>query len=175
MKTAHPILSLHLFTAARHYQPALSFQPPMSPLHKDYKDSMPQKDDRVAPQASTMVDFSDQCWNIDSGSEGTLSDTETAYISHFVQTKNDNDVYFSLFSNLFFLGGGLFYIAGSSWDVSLSKSESDPQNMLLYYSIWILGPLVYLLNSSIDVIWAIRTVQADRKQRGECKVREQGC
>jgi hypothetical protein len=172
MKTAHPILSLHLFTAATHYQPALSFQLPMP---QNNKGSMPQKDDRVAPQASTMVDFSDQCWNIDSGSEGTLSDTETAYISHFVQTKNDNDVYFSLFSNLFFLGGGLFYIAGSSWDVSLSKSESDPQNMLLYYSIWILGPLVYLLNSSIDVIWAIRTVQADRKQRGECKVREQGC
>lgn len=135
-------------------------------MPQNNKGSMPQKDDCVAPQASTMVDFSDQCWNIDSGSEGTLSDTETAYISHFVQTKNDNDVYFSLFSNLFFLGGGLFYIAGSSWDVSLSKSESDPQNMLLYYSIWILGPLVYLLNSSIDVIWAIRTVQADRKQRG---------
>ncbi|KAK1739507.1 hypothetical protein QTG54_010050 [Skeletonema marinoi] len=165
MKTVHPILSsLHLFTAARHYQPALSFQPPMSPLHKDYKDSMPQKDDRVAPQASTIVDLSDQCdisdqcWNIDCGSED--------YVSHFVEERNENDVFWSIFSNAFFLGGGLFYIAGSSWDVNLSNSESDPQNMFLYYSVWVLGPFVYLLNSSIDVIWAIRTMQADKKQRG---------
>mmetsp|Transcript_24553 Transcript_24553/g.48997 ORF Transcript_24553/g.48997 Transcript_24553/m.48997 type:complete len:386 (-) Transcript_24553:22-1179(-) len=165
MKTVHPILlSLHLFTAARHYQPALSFQPPISPLHKDYKDSMPQKDDRVAPQASTIVDLSDQCdisdqcWNIDCGSED--------YVSHFVEARNENDVFWSIFSNAFFLGGGLFYIAGSSWDVNLSNSESDPQNMFLYYSVWVLGPFVYLLNSSIDVIWAIRTMQADKKQRG---------
>mmetsp|Transcript_22231 Transcript_22231/g.37954 ORF Transcript_22231/g.37954 Transcript_22231/m.37954 type:complete len:386 (-) Transcript_22231:152-1309(-) len=165
MKTVHPILlSLHLLTAARHYQPALSFQPPISPLHKDYKDSMPQKDDRVAPQASTIVDLSDQCdisdqcWNIDCGSED--------YVSHFVEERNENDVFWSIFSNAFFLGGGLFYIAGSSWDVNLSNSESDPQNMFLYYSVWVLGPFVYLLNSSIDVIWAIRTMQADKKQRG---------
>ena len=166
MKTVHPILlSLRLFTAARHYQPALSFQPPMSPLHKDYKDSMPQKDDRVAPQASTIVDLSDQCdisdqcWNIDCGSED--------YVSHFVEARNENDVFWSIFSNAFFLGGGLFYIAGSSWDVNLSNSESDPQNMFLYYSVWVLGPFVYLLNSSIDVIWAIRAMQADKKQRGK--------
>jgi len=165
MKTVHPILlSLHLLTAARHYQPALSFQPPISPLHKDYKDSMPQKDDRVAPQASTIVDLSDQCdisdqcWNIDCGSED--------YVSHFVEERNENDVFWSIFSNAFFLGGGLFYIAGSSWDVNLSNSESDPQNMFLYYSVWVLGPFVYLLNSSIDVIWAIRAMQADKKQRG---------
>eukprot|EP00984_Skeletonema_dohrnii_P006636 scaffold2365_cov77-Skeletonema_dohrnii-CCMP3373.AAC.39 len=136
----------------------------MSPLHKDCKVSMPQKDDRVAPKASTLVDLSDQCdisdqcWNIDSGSED--------YVSHFVEARNENDVFWSIFSNAFFLGGGLFYIAGSSWDVNLSNSESDPQYMFLYYSIWVIGPFVYLLNSTIDVIWAIRTMQADKKQRG---------
>jgi hypothetical protein len=180
MKTASPpiFLFLHLFAAATHYyQPALSFQLPMSPLHKDNNinkgsSSMQHTDDRVVtPQSSTIVDlsecFSDQCWNNDCGdSQDTAESGEC--INHFVPTKNnDNDVFWSIFSNAFFLGGGLFYIIGSSWDVSLSNLGSDPQNMFLYYSIWILGPFVYLLNSCIDVIWAVRTVEAEKKQRGE--------
>ncbi|KAL7490581.1 hypothetical protein ACHAWT_000193 [Skeletonema menzelii] len=167
MKRASPILSLlQIFIAAKHYQTALSFQLPRSPLHRDrdYKDSMPQKDDRAAPHASTMVDLSnecdisEQCWNTDSASDD--------YVSHFVQAKNKTDVFWSVFSNTFFLGGGLFYIIGSSWDVNLSNSDSDPQNIFLYNSIWVLGPFVYLLNSVIDVIWAIRTMQVEKKQRG---------
>ena len=129
---------------------------------------MPQKDNNraAAPHASTMVDLSDQCddnseqcWNIDSASDD--------YVSNFVRAKNETDVFWSVFSNTFFLGGGLFYIIGSSWDVNLSNSDGDPQNMFLYNSIWVLGPLVYLLNSVIDVIWAIRTMQVEKKQRGE--------
>lgn len=170
MKRAPPILlsSIQILTAAKHYQTALSFQLPLSQLHRDYKGSMmPQKDDRAAaPHASTMVDLSDQCddnseqcWNIDSASDD--------YVSNFVRAKNETDVFWSVFSNTFFLGGGLFYIIGSSWDVNLSNSDGDPQNMFLYNSIWVLGPLVYLLNSVIDVIWAIRTMQVEKKQRGE--------
>jgi len=129
---------------------------------------MPQKDDRVvAPQSSTIADLSDQFWSDDGGD--SHSDAGSAErIDHFVPTKNnDNDVFWSIFSNAFFLGGGLCYIIGSSWDVSLSNSGSDPQNMFLYYSIWILGPFVYLLNSCIDVIWAVKTMEANKKQRGK--------
>ena len=126
---------------------------------------MPQKDDREAPHASAVVDLSEQSdiskprWNIDNTSDD--------YVSHFVQAKNETDVFWSVFSNAFFLGAGLFYIIGSSWDVFLSNSDSDPQNIFLYNSIWILGPFVYLLNGAIDVIWAVRTMQFEKKQRGE--------
>ena len=63
--------------------------------------------------------------------------------------------------------GGFFYIVGSCWDLNLSNSGRDPQNVLFYNSIWILGPMVYLLNSFIDVIWALRAMHAEKKQRGE--------
>lgn len=43
-------------------------------------------------------------------------------------------------------GGGLFYMIGSGWDLSLSNSGMYPQSMFFYHSIWIFGPLVYLLN-----------------------------
>jgi len=127
---------------------------------------MPQKDDRDAPHASTVVDLSEQSdvskprWSIDI----TASDD---YVSHFIKRKNETDVFWSVFSNTFFLRGGLFYLLGSSWDVILSKSDNDDvQNIFLYNSIWVLGPFVYLLNSVIDVIWAIRTTQFEKKQRG---------
>jgi hypothetical protein len=96
-----------------------------------------------------------------------VSTVSASYINHFVKTRSDDDVFWSIFSNAFFLGGGLCYIIGSSWDLSLSKSGDDPQNMFLYYSVWILGPFVYLLNSSIDVIWAIRSMNSDRTRRGK--------
>lgn len=112
-----------------------------------------------------MVDLAEQSdvskprWNID-------NNTSDDYVSHFVQAKNETDVFWSVFSNTFFLGGGLFYLIGSFWDVNLSKSDGDVQNIFLYNSIWVLGPFVYLLNSVIDVIWAIRTMQFEKKQRG---------
>ena len=82
-----------------------------------------------------------------------------------------------MFSNAFFIGGGFFYIVGSTWDLSLSKSSSNdvdngdvstlPQyNMTLYYLVWTLGPIMYLLNSAIDVTWAMRTMAIERKRRG---------
>ena len=87
---------------------------------------------------------------------------------------NDDDVFWSMFSNAFFIGGGFFYIVGSTWDLSLSKSSNEvdhgddtlPQNMILYYLVWTLGPIVYLLNSAIDVTWAMRTMAIERKRRG---------
>ena len=100
------------------------------------------------------------------------NDINQLLFSDETNNNNDDDVFWSMFSNAFFIGGGFFYIVGSTWDLSLSKSSSNevddgPQyNMTLYYLVWTLGPIVYLLNSAIDVTWAMRTMAIERKRRG---------
>lgn len=173
MRTSPIILYMHLLHARKttaHHQPVLPFQLHMSsPLQ--IEGTPPQMEyDVVAPQASstilfdastTSVEVTDVSDQLTTTEDNFHVDKQSSYIKQF-----DDDVFWSIFSNAFFLGGGLCYIIASSWDLSLSKTGSDPQYMFLYYSLYVLGPLVYLLNSSIDVIWAVRTEQANKKRRG---------
>ncbi len=176
-----PTLLFHLHTISSLYRPALPFQlHPMSPLHQNAaKATRAKESGTVSALSSAVIDLpEDQHYatmeeNDDDDIYFNADDiNQSLYIKRITQTSNDDDVFWSMASNTFFIGGGLFYMIGSCWDLSLSNSDGDPQNMLLYYSIWILGPFVYLLNSIIDVTWALQTMVADKKRRGKLLVGE---
>lgn len=173
MKTYTPSLIFHLHTIIALCQSTLSFQlHPMSPLHQiDRATQETKSNNRVGLQSSAMVDMSEEEEEADTDNNNyfNIADdiSQSSYIKRIAQLSNDDDVFWSIGSNAFFVGGGLFYMIGSCWDLALSNSDSDPQHMMLYYSVWILGPFVYLLNSCIDVTWSIRTAVAEKKRRGE--------
>ena len=170
----------HLHTISTLSRPALSFQlHPMSSLHQNAdKATRVKESGTVSAKSSAMVDFPEDLHYTtmdenDDGNHFNADDiNQSIYIKRITQTSNDDDVFWSIASNTFFIGGGLLYMIGSCWDLSLSNSDGDPQKKPLYYSIWILGPFVYLLNSIIDVTWAIRTMVADKKRRGKSFVEE---
>ncbi len=171
MKTYTPSLIIfHLHTIITLCQSTLSFQlHPMSPLHQiDRATQETKSNNRVGLQSSALVDMSEE-EEADTDNYFNIADdiSQSSYIKRITQLSNDDDVFWSIGSNAFFVGGGLFYMIGSCWDLALSNSDSDPQHMMLYYSVWILGPFVYLLNSCIDVTWSIRTMVAEKKRRGE--------
>jgi hypothetical protein len=81
-------------------------------------------------------------------------------------TSEDEDAVWSILSNAFFVCGGFIYVIGSTWDYSIYSTALDPDNLdlhsimnafgyFLYQTVWIMGPLVYFLNSIIDVKWAL--------------------
>lgn len=84
-----------------------------------------------------------------------------------------DDTAWSLYSNAYFLSGGLFYLLATSWDYTLFYSTRDasidelltlPQR-ILYELLWFVGPFTYLLNSVIDVRWALKVRKRDRRRR----------
>jgi hypothetical protein len=79
---------------------------------------------------------------------------------------SDSDVVWSILSNVFFVGGGLCYVVGTAWDWTVGSSLVDAAAARgLHSATWVLGPLVYLLNSAIDVAWALRSLHARRRDR----------
>ena len=170
MKTYTPSFIFHLHTIITLCQrPTLSFQLyPMSPLHQKTSSGVGLQSsttvDNMSEEAVTMTESSDDDVNYFNNADDI---SQSSYIERITKLSNDDDVFWSIGSNAFFVGGGLFYMIGSCWDLALSNSDSDPQHMMLYYSVWILGPFVYLLNSCIDVTWSIRTAVAEKKRRGE--------
>jgi hypothetical protein len=101
----------------------------------------------------------------------------------------DDDVFWSIRSNVCFVAGGLIHLAGTSWDYAMynnrpgtddinddnddgptSSPTYDPLEerwgyYVAYQLLWILGPSVYLLNSVIDVRWVLRTRRRERDRR----------
>ena len=90
---------------------------------------------------------------------------------------HDDDVHWSIRSNIFFVTGGLIYLIATSWDWNIyslpPEQVEDLHNVLnmpqyvFYQLLWIMGPFVYLLNSFIDVKWALlqRARDAQEKER----------
>lgn len=77
------------------------------------------------------------------------------------------DIEWSLFSNVFFVGGGLCYITVCSWDYRLGSDTQALSNdsLKVYNALRVLGPLVYLLNSIIDIAWATQAQWRDKRRR----------
>ena len=95
-----------------------------------------------------------------------------AIISH------DADVHWSIRSNAFFVTGGLIYLIATSWDWNIYSTPyeakgviDDLHNVLntpqyiFYQLLWIMGPFVYLLNSFIDVKWALLQRERDAQEK----------
>lgn len=78
-----------------------------------------------------------------------------AYIEHYQE-----DFFWGFLSDSFFLFGGIAYVALSLWDYIGGNSSS-----LLYKSLMVLGPLVYLVNSIVDIIWANRVSRRSKVRR----------
>jgi hypothetical protein len=87
-----------------------------------------------------------------------------------------DDVDWSILSNAFFVAGGLIYVIGSCWDYAMYSAAANPEDLdlhsilriqeyVIYQAVWIMGPLVYFLNSVIDVKWALIVKERDARRR----------
>jgi hypothetical protein len=87
-----------------------------------------------------------------------------------------DDVDWSILSNAFFVAGGLIYVIGSTWDYAMFSAAANPEDLdlhsvlriheyVIYQAVWIMGPVVYFLNSVIDVKWALIVKERDVRRR----------
>lgn len=101
--------------------------------------------------------------------------TNTTALSSHDEDDTYSDIKMSILSNAFFLGGGIAYIVGTSWDWMLQGAPIDEStnrlHFFLYQSVWFLGPLIYLLNAVVDVTWALRTSRKDKRRRALLKLK----
>ena len=85
-----------------------------------------------------------------------LPDTEDSSMRNVLSyvENSQQDLYFSLTSDLFFLAGGVAYIALS---VGSAMMGEDPGKQQLWYAVlsW-LAPIVYFMNSLVDLKWALQ-------------------
>jgi hypothetical protein len=99
---------------------------------------------------------------------------------------DEEDVNWSIRSNTTFVMGGLLQLALSSWDYIIHKQNLslNQQQYFLYNLLCIAGPLVYFLNSVIDVRRVLTVRERRRKvvdqsnQQNElqyCRSSEDGC
>ena len=123
----------HLHTIITLYQPTLSFHlhPMMSSLHQnaDGRATQETKSNGLLGLQSSVMDLSEEAVTesiVDDNYFNNADDiSQSSYIEHITQLSNDDDVFWSIGSNAFFVGGGFFYILGSCWDLALSNSDSD--------------------------------------------------
>lgn len=112
--------------------------------------------------------------------EGTLlaNDGTDNFVSHHQSTttttdQDFDDVQWSFCSNAFFITAGIFYLLATTWDYSIYNSNPDveigdalntPQR-ILYEALWLMGPLFYLMNSIVDVRWALKVRKRDVRRK----------
>jgi hypothetical protein len=73
---------------------------------------------------------------------------------------NQNDSLLCIFSNVLFVLGGFFYIIATTFDYAVHSSKTTTiKNSYLT----VLGPLVYFLNSVVDVKWALLVRERDKQ------------
>jgi hypothetical protein len=108
------------------------------------------------------------------------------YVDDDDDEEDDEDVNWSIRSNTTFVMGGLLQLAISSWDYIINKQglSLNQQQYFLYNLLCIAGPLVYFLNSVIDVRRVLTVRERRRKlvdqsnQQNElqyCRSSEDGC
>jgi len=85
------------------------------------------------------------------------------------------DLRWSLLSNTFFIFGGFYECVSAIWDAIDAQHGHDEENTnnnnnniwsIVRIAVGLLGPIVYCLNSIVDITWAIRFEQRhDRRQQ----------
>jgi len=81
------------------------------------------------------------------------------------------DLKWSLLSNTFFIFGGFYETLNAIWDIVDINGQFDnnPSRKIwsiLRITVVLLGPIVYCLNSIVDITWAMRVEQRqDRRQQ----------
>jgi hypothetical protein len=69
----------------------------------------------------------------------------------------DQDLAWSFLSDSFFFSGGILYVVLSFWDYRVA----DVKN---YHTLDVFAPLVYVLNSVVDLQWAYHAKQRNKKK-----------
>jgi hypothetical protein len=85
------------------------------------------------------------------------------------------DLHWSIISNSFFIIGGICYVILTAWDCLMKwdrDEATNPSNNLLYISLDVFAPTVYLINSIVDICWAEYNRLQQRKKRSLTKVWE---
>jgi hypothetical protein len=90
-----------------------------------------------------------------------LPDVDDASMSHVFQYIDhyEQDLFWSFLSDSFFIAGGIGYVILSLLD-AISPSGTEARRC--YSSVELLAPVVYLVNSVIDVEWATRVRQREK-------------
>jgi hypothetical protein len=78
------------------------------------------------------------------------------------QLADDNDFAWSVSSNSCFWMGGLVYLVLAVWSIVMTE---DSENPAVYAILEILAPVIYLINSGIDFVWAQRTRERNKRKR----------
>jgi hypothetical protein len=97
------------------------------------------------------------------GGQMNMDDTKR-YLEAFDELADREDVRWSLFSNAFFLGGGVFYILSALWDWPLLV-PTDGYRKHIYNMVWAIGPFIYVLNGMVDLVWSIKVRQREQRRK----------
>lgn len=97
----------------------------------------------------------------DDTSSVSSSDSEVMY----GQQLDENDWRWSVSSNAFFLVGGIGYVVMAIWDALRWDDEGFDGSGTAYPVFAVGTPLVYALNSAIDITWAQRIRERNRVKR----------
>ena len=88
-----------------------------------------------------------------------IDDTSMAHVFEYMEHYQE-DLFWSFLSDSFFMVGGIVYVVLSIWDYIGWDDET-----LSYKSCMVMGPLVYLVNSVIDIMWANRVSRREKVRR----------
>ena len=99
---------------------------------------------------------------------GMRTDTSTLDWTETSTDKNHNDSLLCILSNVLFVLGGFFYIIVTSFDYAVYSKTTVNSFMT------VLGPLVYFLNSVVDVNWALLLRERDERALALHRLRSNG-
>lgn len=88
-----------------------------------------------------------------------IDDTSMAHVFEYMEHYQE-DLFWSFLSDSFFMVGGVVYVVLSVWDYVGWDDET-----LSYKTCMVMGPLVYLVNSMIDIMWANRVSRREKVRR----------
>ena len=170
------------FVPSPHYHHTLisPTTPPILPAHlyfRPRKSSSMSSSLELEPVRGRPASISVAAGQVEPLTQNISSDNTTATAASSSHEEDDtySDIKMSILSNAFFLGGGIAYIVGTSWDWMLQGAPIDggtnSLHFFLYRSIWLLGPLIYLLNAVVDVTWALRTSRKNKRRRALLKLK----
>ena len=170
------------FVPSPHYHHTLisPTTPPILPAHlyfRPRKSSSMSSSLELEPVRGRPASISVAAGQVEPLTQNISSDNTTATAASSSHEEDDtySDIKMSILSNAFFLGGGIAYIVGTSWDWMLQGAPIDggtnSLHFFLYQSIWLLGPLIYLLNAVVDVTWALRTSRKNKRRRALLKLK----
>jgi len=75
------------------------------------------------------------------------------------------DLKWSLLSNTFFILGGCVEMASALWELLLQGGEDKNQVMaFIHVAVGIVGPLIYLLESIVDITWTLRVQKREERR-----------